>query len=132
MKSRFTIPAFILALLASWLVAAVAIAQDDYQRISIDVYDCEYFSDDEIEDEDKNYVELEISNHLDRTARIDFEGRTHHETKVDDKRTALFRIEPGTYTIRVSAPSFKTEDISRFLKPAVCKLDIDVRKANID
>ena len=50
---------------------------------------------------------LDIHNDLDRNITLDFDGPTHHEISIGDKRTGTLKLEPGSYGVLVNAPGLK-------------------------
>jgi hypothetical protein len=50
---------------------------------------------------------LEVRNTLDRSVDIDFDGRSHHDLTVKDKRSENLKLPPGTYEVKVTASGFK-------------------------
>jgi len=50
---------------------------------------------------------LDIHNNLDRNITLDFDGPTHHEISIGDKRAGTLKLEAGSYGVLINAPGLK-------------------------
>lgn len=50
---------------------------------------------------------LDVRNNLDRSVSIDFDGASHYDLTVGDRRTERVKLPAGSYSMAVSAPGLK-------------------------
>ncbi len=104
------------------------VGEGDYQEITMRIRDVG-----ELDDEDVPYAVIEMRNGMNRSVSLDFDGPSHYETTLGDKRSSSLQVDGGSYDIRAKAPSLKTRDMSYFFESGHrYHMEITTARARVD